>query len=245
MARAQSLFFELQGRGRIHSFGGIPGYSQPYGFGGVTTRGAAYVVMNPAQSMATLTLPKLDPSQLPLGTGRVQFRDAGFIPQLNRNKITLGPGQMAMVGYGAYAAPAYNFGVQDDVVIPTSIEPIDADFRSTAPGSIEAAIQSPAKGSVRIIMRQSSPDGTTFRTHGGSPPDGENMAKVFTIQASQDGRDLPVTVDYNKIVWSGLSWAAGEIKASDFDPAKPITIRIHSAEKDPVKLEGAVYRVVY
>jgi hypothetical protein len=245
MARAQSLFFELQGRGRIHSFGGIPGNSEPYGFGGVTTRGAVYVVMNPAQSIATLTLPRLDSGQLPLGAGRVQFRDAGFTPRLDGNKITLGPGQMAMVGYGAYAAPSYNLGIQNDVVIPTSIQPVDADFHSTAPATIEAAIQPPLKGSLRIVMRQLSPDGDTFRTYAGSPPTGTSMAKVFTIEATQQGRDLPVAVDYDKIVWSGLSWAVGEIKVSDLAPGKPVTIRLHSAENNPVKLEGAVYRVVY
>jgi hypothetical protein len=40
-----------------------------------------------------------------LGLGRIQFRDAGFVPQLKGDQITLGPGQMAMVGYGGYAAP--------------------------------------------------------------------------------------------------------------------------------------------
>ncbi len=131
MARAQALFFELQGLGRIHTFGGIPGDIEPYGFGGVTTRGAVYVVMNPAQTVATITLPRLAPDQPPLGVGRVQFRDAGFTPKLSGNKITLGPGQMAMVGYGAYAAPAYDFGVQDDVVIPSTIDPLHAEFHAT------------------------------------------------------------------------------------------------------------------
>ena len=201
--------------------------------------------MNPAQSIATLALPRLDPGQSPLGAGRVQFRDSGFIPRLSGNKVTLGPGQMAMVGYGAYAAPSYDFGIQDDVVIPTSIQPVDADFHSTAPGTIEAGIQPPVKGSLRVIMRQRSPDGTTLRTHGGAPPNGENMASVFTIEATQEGRSVPVAVDYDKIVWSGLSWAAGEIKSSDLAPDKPVVVRFHSTEKDPVKLEGAAYQVVY
>ena len=71
------------------------------------------------------------------------------------------------------------------------------------------------------------------------------MASVFTIEATQEGRSVPVAVDYDKIVWSGLSWAAGEIKASDLAPDKPVVVRFHSTEKDPVKLEGAAYQVVY
>lgn len=245
MARAQSLFFELQGLGRIHTFGGIPGDIEPYGFGGVTTRGAVYVAMNPSQSIATIALPQLASGQSPLSAGKVQFRDAGFLSRLNGSQITLGPGQMAMVGYGAYAAPAYDFGVQDDVLIPASIQPIPSEFHTTAPSTIEASIEPPAKGVLRVIMRERTPDGYLRRTWAGGPPSGQNMANVFTIEATQEGRTVPVHVDYDKIVWSGLSWAVGEIKAGDLDPRKPVQIRFHSAEKDAVKLEAAAYRVVY
>ena len=83
MARAQKLFFELQALGRIHTFGGIPGDDEPYGFGGGTTRGAVYVAVNPAQTIATISLPRFALNQTSLGQGRIQFRDAGFIPTLN------------------------------------------------------------------------------------------------------------------------------------------------------------------
>jgi len=245
MARAQALFFELQGLGRIHTFGGIPGNIQPYGFGGVTTRGSVYVVMNPGQAIATLTLPQLAPNQPALGVGRLQFRDAGFVPKLSGNRITLGPGQMAMVGYGAYAAPSYDFGIQNDVVIPRFIQPVEGEFHSTTPSTIEASIQPPAKGVLRVIMRERIPDGSIRRTWAGGPPNGENMAKVFSIEATQEGRAIPVHIDYNKIVWSGLSWAVGEIKTEDLAPGKPVLVRFHSTEKDPVKLDGAAYSVVY
>jgi hypothetical protein len=245
MARAQSLFFELQGLGRIHAFGGIPGDIESYGFGGVTARGSVYVVMNPGQTIATLDLPQLAPNQPARGAGRLQFRDAGFMPRLNGNQITLGPGQMAMVGYGAYAAPAYEYGVQDDVVIPASIEPVPADFHTTVPSTIEASIPPPSKGVLRVIMRERTPDGYIRRTWAGGPPNGENMAKVFSIEAMQDGHAVPVHIEYDKIVWSGLSWAVGEIKAADLDPDKRVLVRFHSTEKDPVKLDGAAYQVVY
>ena len=245
MARAQALFFELQGLGRIHTFGGIPGDIEPYGFGGVTSRGAVYVAMNPGQSVATLTLPQLASDQKPLRNGKVQFRDAGFNPTLTVNKLTLGPGQMALVGYGEYALPAYDFGIQNDVVIPTSIEPVQADFRTVAPATIEASIQPPHKGILRVIMRESTPDGYIRRTWAGGPPSGTNMAKVFQIEAIQGGRAVPVSIDYNKIVWSGLSWAVGEIKVSDLVPDQPLVVRFHSAEKDPITLDGSAYRLIY
>jgi hypothetical protein len=245
MARAQKLFFELQGLGRMHTFGGIPGDIEPYGFAGVATRGAVYVVMNPGQTVSTVKMPLLLPDQPALGGGKIQFRDAGFVPRLAGDAITLGPGQMAMVGFGAYAQPAYDFGIQDDVVIPRSIEPVEAEFRTVAPSTIEAQIQPPTRGALRVIMREETPDGYLRRTWAGGPPNGANMAKIFTIEATQEGRAVPVHIDYDKIVWSGLSWAVGEIDVSDLTPGQPVDVRFHSAEKDPVKLEGTAYQVVY
>jgi hypothetical protein len=245
MARAQELFFELQGRGRIRTFGGIPGDVQAYGFGGVTTRGAVYVVMNPAQNVATIKLPKLAPDQPSLDIGRIQFRDAGFQSRLAGSQITLGPGQMAMVGFGAYAAPAYDFGIQTDVVIPRAIEPVKISFEPSGTGSIDATTDPPSHGVLRIIIQEMTPDGYLRRTWAGGPPSGENMGKVFALSATQAGRAIPIQIDYDKIVWSGLSWAAGEIDARDVTPGIPLKIHFHSAEKDPIALKGAAYQVDY
>ena len=71
------------------------------------------------------------------------------------------------------------------------------------------------------------------------------MAKVFSIEVTQAGRRLPVSIDYDKVVWSGLSWAAGEVKAADLTPDSPVLVRFHSADKDAASLEGRVYQVVY
>ncbi len=242
MARVQKLFLEIQGRGRIRSFGGIPGDVQPYGFAGVTTRGAVYVVMNPSQTIATLNLPKFTADQPEVVGGRVQFRDAGFQPRLTGNTIVLGPGQMAMAGFGAYAAPSYDFGVQTDVVIPRSIEPLKVEFEATGAGSIEATMEPASRGALRIIIQEMTPEGRLRRSTGGPPPDGENMGKVFALSATQGGRTIPVKIDYDKIIWSGLGWAVGEIEARDLTPGIPLQIHFHSSEKDAVKLKGVVYQ---
>jgi hypothetical protein len=245
MARAQALFFELQGLGRIHTFGGIPGDAKPYGFGGVTTRGAVYVVVNPGQSIANLALPRLVFNQPALGPGRIQFRDAGFVPTLSGDQITLGPGQMAMVGYGDYANAKYDFGVQDDVIIPRDIAPFPTTFHSAGAGAIETTVDPPKSGTLRVIFREETPDGYLRRTWAGGPPSGENMSKVFAISATQDGQAIPVRIYHDHVVWSGMSWALGEIDARKLATGKPLTIRFHSSEKDPVNLEGAAYLVTY
>lgn len=245
MARVQRLFFELQGFGRIHTFGGIPGDVQPYGFGGITTRGAVYVAVNPGQAVATIQLPLLAPGQPPLQGGRIQFRDAGFTPMLRGDRLTLGPGQMAMAGFGTYAHAYYDFGVQDDVVIPRSIASIPISLRSAGPNSVEFTVHPPNQGTIRVVLQQKTPDGFILRTWAGGPPSGENMAKVFALSATQDGQPVPIQIDYDKTVWSGLSWAVGEINSAKLKPHHPLVVRFHSGEKEPVTFDGAAYMVKY
>jgi hypothetical protein len=61
----------------------------------------------------------------------------------------------------------------------------------------------------------------------------------------QDGKTVPVEINYDKQIWSGLSWGAGEIKHQNLSSGKPITIRCSSAEKDPVSVEAWLYQVEY
>ena len=244
-ARVQSLFLKLQSLGRTKSFGGIPGEIQPYGFGSADANGAVYVVVNPAQSVQSIQMPLLSQEQQPLGPGRLLFTDAGFQPNISGNKVELGPGQMAMVGFGKYNSPKYDFGVQKDVVIPRGIRLLESKFQSTGKGVIEATIPVPATGDLRLVMQQHNPDGSIRRTWAGGPPNGTNMGEVFLLEAMQNGHRLPVAINYDKVIWSGLSWAVGEIQRKDLQPGGSVTLRFTSKEKDPVTLSGNVYEVSY
>jgi len=150
-----------------------------------------------------------------------------------------------MIGYGDYAAAQYDFGVQDDVLIPRTIAPFTAEFQSTGKGSIEATVEPPSRGALRVIIHEKTPDGSIRRTWAGGPPSGENMGKIFSLSAEQDGLSVPVRINYDKIVWSGMSWAVGEIDTSNLVSGKPLTIRFHSSEKDPITLDGQLYRIGY
>ncbi len=244
-ARVQSLFLHFQSEGRIRSFGGIPGDVQSYGFGALDSDGSVYVVVNPAQNVATINLPLLSPDQKPLGSGKLLFRDAGFVPRLTPHSIQLGPGQMAVAGFGKYASSVYDFGVQQDIVIPRAIRPVTAKFSSTGKGQIQATISAPAGGNLRLMMQQYAPDGSLRRTWAGGPPNGTNMGKVFLLRAEQGDRQLPIREEYNRVIWAGLSWAAGEISQKDIHPGEPLTLTFQSTEKDPVSLKGSVYLVTY
>ena len=245
-AKVQSLYLPLQAKGRTKTFGGIPGDIQPYGFGSLDADGAVYVAMNPAQSVERIRLPRLSSEQPAISKARIIFRDAGFDPALADDTIELGPGQMAVVGVGKYADKKYDLGVQEDVRIPRFIAPVAAKFSESGKNSIGAVVMAPAKGDLRIIMRQhSAKDGSIMRSWKGGPPNGTNMGKVFVISASQNGTPLPVEINYDKVIWSGLSWAVGEVRQSALKPGSPVEINCSSAEEAPVQLDGQVFAVEY
>jgi len=246
MAKVQSLYLPLQAKGRTKTFGGIPGDVQPYGFGSIDAAGAVYVAMNPAQSVETIRLPRISSEQGAVRGGRLIFRDAGFEPVLAGDTIKLGPGQMAVVGFGRYSDRKYDLGVQEDVRIPRSIAPVAAKFFESEKNTIRAEVVAPEKGDLRIVMRQrSAKDGNIMRSWKGGPPNGTNMGKVFVLTATQGGKTLPVEINYDKVIWSGLSWAVGEVRHGEMKPGVAVEVECRSGEEETVQIEGRVFSVEY
>ena len=243
-AKVQSMYAPLQATGRTKTFGGIPGKAEPYGFGSFTADGAIYTVVNPAQEVGEIEMPRLSRMQAQIANGRILFTDSGFRPVLKANKILLGPGQMATVGFGRYSDAKYELGLQQDVRIPLQISPLAAQFESHEPNTVSATTAVPQKGDLRIVLRQLGRDGHQQRSWPGGPPNGISVGRVLMLQATQEGKAVPIEINYDKVVWSGLSWAVGEIHRSDLYPG-PITIRCLSAEKDPVILECRIFVVQY
>ncbi len=238
-AKAQALFDGLQKDGRAEAFGGFAGDRDPYGYELAGTDGGVVVLVNPAQAIQEARLPG---DATAVETGRVLYHDSGFAPVLEGRKLRLGPGQLAVVGTGRYADPRFDLGVGPDIRIPRSIAPIPAHFAREGDKLVFAAtIAPPATGDIRVIMRQRTETGQVMRsvTH-------RNMGEFFTIEARQGDRKLPVAVNHDKVVWSGLAWAAGEIPHAAFSPNAPITLTLSSQDKDTeLRLEGQVYAVEY
>jgi hypothetical protein len=244
-ARVQKLFAGLQAQGRTKTFGGLPGNVEPYGFGSLDATGAVYTVMNPSQSFQEIELPLLARTQPPLGQGRILFRDAGFVPALKGNRVSLGPGQLAAIGFGRYTDAAFDFGVQEDVVIPQKILRVETKFGVVEKNKVEATIAPPANGDLRILFQQRDANGQIMRSWPGGPPNGKPMGSVLKIEAEQDGKPVPVNVQYDRQIWSGLSWGAGEIRSKDLSGKGPIRIRCSSAEPETRNLEGYIWIVEY
>ncbi|HVN18703.1 MAG TPA: hypothetical protein VMU05_08020 [Dongiaceae bacterium] len=244
-ASVQSMYAPLQAMGRTKTFGGIPGEVQPYGFGSFDSNGALYTVVNPAQSVKEIELPQLSRTQRNVEHGRILFTDAGFQPVLNGNRIRLGPGQMATIGLGRYADGKYDLGVQQDVRIPREIIPLQAQFEAQGTNAVATTISAPIIGEIRIVLKQLGKDGHQQRSWPGGPPNGTPLGKVLMLESTQGGQKVPVQINYDKVIWSGLSWAVGEIHHSDMRPGEPLTIRCSSAEKTAVTIDCSLFSVRY
>jgi hypothetical protein len=250
LAKAQSLYAPLQQHGLTKPFGGIPGDAYPYGFGSVDLDGALYAVVNPSQRVRMVRMPQLSPQQPRPQHGRILFRDAGLDPTLANESITLGPGQFALVGFGRYADPANDLGTGVNAPIPRSIRSLQIHFSRVAekdepePSStaIEAIVIPPSDGDLRIVLRRRNAHDKPSRAF--APH--ENFGDFFTIEASQDGHALPVAKNYDKVIWSGLAWAVGEIRHGDIRPGKPIELKLSTPDRDPsIHLTGEVFSVEY
>ena len=244
-AKVQSMYAPLQAMGRTKTFGGIPGEVKPYGFGSFDTQGAVFTIVNPGQTVEEIEMPLLSRVQPPIASGRILFRDAGFKPILAGNKIKLGPGEMAAVGFGRYADVKYDLGIQEDVRIPLSIRPVAAQFQPAESNAVMATTAPPEEGDLRIILQQRGKDGRLLRSWPGGPPDGIPVGKVLVLQATQGGKIIPIEINYDKMIWSGLSWAVGEIRHNAMHAGEPITIRCSSTEKNPVALDCKLFAVQY
>lgn len=237
-ARVQSLFLGLQASGRFTTFGEMPGTGRPYGYVAEGTDGALITVVNPSQAVEAVRLPGK------IG-GRILFRDGGHVPVLRDGTLKLGPEQMALVGAGRYDDPAFELGQQDEVRIPCAIQPLPVTFETSGNKELSATVKAPETGYLRVMMRQSDRSGRARRSSGGSPPDGMTLGKLLGIEADQGGKPVVVQINYDKAIWSGLSWAVAEIDVRALRPGLPVHIRCFSKEPSDVELKAEIHQTTY
>lgn len=236
-AKVQGLYRPLQQRDGIAAFGAIPGTGKPYWFSGASSRGAVFTVVNPGQEIVSM------PLGLPHAS-RVLYADAGFRPEIGEGRLTLGSEQLVVVGTGEYADERYDLGTDDGVKVPVKQARVAVDFVAAGKNKIAGRVTGKG-GTLRILFQQFGPDGFPVRSWGGAPPDGTKMDKLLTIRCRQGGRELPLVIEYDKMIWSGLSWGAGELRAGSYDAAVPVEIECSSTEKNELRLEASVYLVEY
>lgn len=244
-AKAQKLFFDLQEFGRFETFGSIPAAAQPYGFIGRNHTGALYTVVNPSQEVKSIPLPDRGFSDKPV---RLLFTDAGFKPIVTENSIVLGPEQMALVGAGSYANKMYDLGVQDDVIIPLSSREVPITIGKSADviWSFEF-IPQPNMATLRMVFSLEERDGKPLRITGGELQQRVSMGQVLRLEVAQTDSQIPVSIQYDKKIWSGLSWVVAEVDVKNLTPGTPVKVQLSAdpAQAGSAIISGKLYSVVY
>jgi len=226
-AKVQKIYMQMQRYGQTSLFGAIPGTGMPYGYFSITAEGGLFTVVNPSQSVQEIKLPESMSE-----AGFVIYHDNGFEPLINDNTVTLGAEQLAVIGFGKYASARDKWESDKDIYIPQRMESLKADVEITGNHAASVLINPMAGMNIRVLFSQCGADGKPFRSWGGAPPDGTRMNEYLTITARQGEKNLPVKIEYDKMIWCGLSWAAGEINTADFDSKHPVQIICTAKEGD-------------
>jgi hypothetical protein len=87
--------------------------------------------------------------------------------------------------------------------------------------------------------------GRAHRSTGGSPPKGLSLGTIIALSAEQAGRPIPIAIQYDKAIWSGLSWAVGEIAVAALQGDAPVMIKAITTETANVRMEIELYGVEY
>jgi hypothetical protein len=53
---------------------------------------------------------------------------------------------------------------------------------------------------------------------------GISMGKLLVLTAEQGGRELAMGRNYDRQIWSGLSWAVAEISPQELVPGSPVRV---------------------
>ena len=133
-----------------------------------------------------------------------------------------------------------------------SVEPIDASFQVGGSGTIEASLDPPIQGVLRIIVQARETTGDRARhQQDGSPQSDRNS---LTLEVMQWDRPIPFRLfnqtGRHSLFGSRPALLIADIDVNDLTPGVPVRVRVHSnlpasSNSDPPDLEGHAFAIVY
>ena len=138
-----------------------------------------------------------------------------------------------------------------------SIEPIDASFEVGASGTIEASLDPPIEGVLRIVVQARESAGSKARhQQNGSAGAGSSQSdrQPPTLEVTQWDRPIPFRVvsqsARHSLFGNRPALLVADIDVNDLPPGVPVRVRVHSnlpasPNSAPPDLEGHAYAIVY
>jgi hypothetical protein len=128
---------------------------------------------------------------------------------------------------------------------PASVEPLDAAFQIGDSGAIEASLNPPIQGVLRIIVRASASTGTRHS---------QNERQPLTLEVTQWDRTVPFRLvsqgGHHHLFGGRPSLLVADIDVNDLTPGVPVRVCVHSnlpssSNSGPPDLEARAYAIVY
>ncbi len=244
-AKVQKLYSPFQKNNAIELAGGIPGKGDIYGYKAEDEEGVLLLLVNPSQEHRKTDLDDYQPNTEGLNASII-FNDSGFKPSMADKKIYLGPEQLVLVGFGKYSSEDYQLGEEKDVRIPVKMEEVDIHFKNHTKNELHGQFEVTKSGIYRVIFQQFFSNGMPCRVSDGGYPDGTSIDKIGILKVQIENTSIPVTIEYDKPLWSGLSWAVAEFELNKNHEGVSCTVEYSvKNQADALNIVGKLYSVKY
>jgi hypothetical protein len=135
----------------------------------------------------------------------------------------------------------------------SAVEPIDAAFQIGDSGTIEASLDPPIQGALRIIVRAKVSAGHPQQGGSAGDPPPRSEHQVLTLEVTQWDRPIPFRLVHqgrHRLFGGQPSLLIADIDVNDLTPGVPVRVRVHSnlpnaSASGPPDLEARAYAVVY
>ncbi len=226
MTTSQLAFRKAVSLGSCTMLGGIPGQEEVYSYLSGRPESGLWTICNPSQKMVSVPVP----AEWEKVSNTVLFSDPGFSPTQNKESFTLGPEQVVLVGFGEFAQSKWKLGKSElEFPVPNFIEEISMDWKDKSQGML-GFLKAKKPGTYRLLFKQIKMNGTPLRVSGWSKAGSKSLGQLLKISASIEGVSFPIRQNYDKIIWSGLSWAVAEITVANNQIGKEIQIEFNSPD---------------
>jgi hypothetical protein len=139
---------------------------------------------------------------------------------------------------------------------PRSIEPLDASFHSGASGTIEASLDPPIQGVLRIIVQTKASAGRPQQSGSVGVPAPQSESQPLTLEVTQGDRPVPFRLANQSgrhNLFGGRPsppLLVADIDVNDLTPGVPVRVSIHSNLANPPSaappdFEAHAYAVTY